>query len=70
MNDHLTPAGRRGLGNIDNLHLPNSPSDRSKHVNNLEDLVNWLKPATEEHPDGFGGGLLLVLSATPTARRP
>ena len=44
---HLARPGRRRLRYIEDLHLANSSSHRSKHGNNLEDLVNWLNgPST------------------------
>jgi hypothetical protein len=42
MNDHLARTRGRRLRQIEDLHLPDSPSHRSEHGNNLEDLVNWL----------------------------
>jgi hypothetical protein len=45
VDDDLARPGRSRLRHIEDLHLANSPSHRSKHANNLDDLVHWLKPA-------------------------
>jgi hypothetical protein len=42
VDDHLLRPGRLRLRQIEDLHVPDSPSHRSEHGNNLEDLVNWL----------------------------